>query len=44
MMDDGEIILDIKGEERLKMTVEELLTYYSKERKKQLTNDRMLFA
>jgi len=44
MMDDGEIILDIKGEERNKMTVEELLTYYSKERKKQLTNDRMLLA
>lgn len=42
MMDDGEIILDIKGEERINMTVEELLTYYSKERKKQLTNDRML--
>lgn len=44
MMDDGEIILDIKGEERNKMTVEELLTYYSKERKKQLTNDRMLLS
>lgn len=44
MMDDGEIILDIKGEERDNMTVEELLTYYSKERKKQLTNDRMLLA
>jgi len=44
MMDEGEIILDIKGEERAKMTVEELLTYYSKERKKQLTNDRMLLA
>ncbi|MHB8129079.1 MAG: ABC transporter ATP-binding protein [Mobilitalea sp.] len=44
MMDEGEIILDIKGEERSKITVEELLTYYSKERKKQLTNDRMLLA
>lgn len=44
MMDEGEIILDIKGEERSKMTVEELLTYYSKERKKQLTNDRMLLS
>jgi putative ABC transport system ATP-binding protein len=44
MMDDGEIILDIKGEERSKMTIEELLTYYSKERKKQLTNDRMLLS
>lgn len=44
MMDDGEIILDIKGSERENMTVEELLTYYSRERKKQLTNDRMLLA
>ncbi|AKL95990.1 ABC transport system ATpase component [Clostridium aceticum] len=44
MMDAGEIILDIKGEERRKMTVEELLVYYSKERKKQLVNDRMLLA
>ena len=44
MMDEGEIILDIKGEARSNLTVEELLTYYSKERKKQLTNDRMLFA
>ncbi len=44
MMDEGEIILDIKGEERSKMTIEELLTYYSKERKKQLTDDRILLA
>lgn len=42
MMDEGEIILDIKCEKREKLTVEELLTYYSMERKKQLTNDRML--
>jgi putative ABC transport system ATP-binding protein len=44
MMDDGEIILDIKGEERHNMTVEKLLTYYSKERKKELANDRMLLS
>lgn len=44
MMDEGEIILDIKGEERSKMTIEELLTYYSRERKKQLTDDRILLA
>jgi len=44
MMDEGEIILDIKGEERSRMTIEELLTYYSKERKKQLTYDRILLA
>lgn len=44
MMDDGEIILDIKGEERSRLTVEELLTYYSRERKKELANDRMLLS
>ncbi|TCK97775.1 putative ABC transport system ATP-binding protein [Natranaerovirga hydrolytica] len=44
MMDDGEVILDIKGEERKNMTVEKLLTYYSKERNKQLANDRMLLS
>lgn len=44
MMDEGEIILDIKGEERSQMTIEELLTYYSRERKKQLTDDRILLA
>lgn len=44
MMDEGEIIFDIKGEERRNLTPEELLTYYSKERKKQLASDRMLFS
>jgi putative ABC transport system ATP-binding protein len=43
MMDEGRIILDIKGEERKNMTVEKLLQLYSKESKKQLLNDRMLF-
>lgn len=44
MMDEGEIILDIQGEERSRMTIDELLAYYYKERKKQLTDDRMLLA
>ncbi|WP_025436784.1 ABC transporter ATP-binding protein [Peptoclostridium acidaminophilum] len=44
MMDEGEIILDIKGDERSNMTVEELLTYYSKERKKELMDDRILLS
>ena len=43
MMDEGRIILDISGETREKMTVEDLLALYSKESKKQLANDRMLF-
>ncbi len=43
MMDEGRIILDIEGEERKNMTIEKLLQLYSKESKKQLLNDRMLF-
>ena len=43
MMDEGRIILDIRGEERKNMTIEKLLQLYSKESKKQLLNDRMLF-
>lgn len=44
MMDDGEIIFQISGEDKTKMSAEELLTYYTKERKKSLVNDRMLFS
>jgi len=44
MMDEGRIILDISGERRAGMTVDELLTLYSRESKKQLANDRMLFS
>ncbi len=44
MMDEGNIILDIMGEKRAGMTVDDLLQLYSKESKKQLANDRMLFA
>ena len=44
MMDEGRIILDISGEQRAGMTVDELLTLYSRESKKQLANDRMLFS
>ncbi len=44
MMDEGKIILDISGTERANMTIDDMLTLYSKERKKQLANDRMLFA
>lgn len=44
MMDDGKIILDIRGEERKNMTIDRLLECYSKESQKNLVNDRMLFA
>ena len=42
MMDDGKIIFDISGEERAKMTVEDLLECYHENSRKKLTNDRML--
>jgi putative ABC transport system ATP-binding protein len=44
MLDEGDIIFDLHGELREKMTGEELLSYYSKQRKKQLASDRMLFS
>ncbi len=44
MMDEGEILFDINGKDRANLTAEELLTYYSKEKKKQLASDRMLFS
>lgn len=44
MMDEGEIILDLKGEERAGMTVEALLAMFSQKRGKKLDNDRMLLV
>lgn len=43
MMDDGRVILDLQGTEREQMTTERLLSLYSAESKKALT-DRTLFA
>ncbi|MDD6484106.1 MAG: ATP-binding cassette domain-containing protein [Clostridiales bacterium] len=42
MMDSGNIILDVSGEERDKMTLNDLLEMYSKKSSKTLDNDRML--
>lgn len=44
MLDDGEIILDIKGKEREDMTIEDMLNMYSVKRKRRLDNDRMLLV
>jgi putative ABC transport system ATP-binding protein len=44
MMDEGKIVLDIKGEERSNMTAEGLLQLYSLKNNKQLDNDRILFS
>lgn len=44
MMDNGQIILDIKGAEREEMTVPDLLNLFKKESHKALDNDRILLA
>ncbi len=42
MMDEGQILFDIRGEERAHTTVDDLLRLYSARRHKALDNDRML--
>lgn len=44
MMDEGRIILDIKGSERSQLTVPDLLELFKKESHKELDNDRILLA
>ncbi len=42
MMDQGQVILDIQGQERENMTVEDLLARFQAKSNKKLDNDRML--
>ena len=44
MMDSGRIVLDISGEERGRMTVEDLLQKFSSGTGKDLDNDRILLS
>jgi len=44
MMDSGRIVLDVKGEERRSMTVEDLLTRFRENVGKGLDNDRILLS
>jgi putative ABC transport system ATP-binding protein len=44
VMDDGEIILDIKGEERKGFTLENLLTFFKGSRGNKLADDRILLS
>ena len=44
MMEQGEIILDIRGEERARMQVDDLLKRYAGRQGKQLDNNRMLLS
>ena len=42
MMDEGRILFDLKGEEREKTTLDDLLQMYSARKNKDFANDRML--
>lgn len=44
MLDEGRIILDLGGEERAKMGVNDLLDCYAEKKKKTFDNDRMMLA
>ncbi|PWM36803.1 MAG: ABC transporter ATP-binding protein [Clostridiales bacterium] len=44
MMDEGSLILDLKGEERANMTVPKLLEVFREKSRKELDNDRMLLS
>ncbi len=44
MMHEGEIILDLAGEERAEMTVEQLIKYFESRSGTRLDNDRLLLA
>lgn len=44
MMDGGRIVLDVSGEERSRMTVEDLLTRFAQNAGEKLDNDRILLS
>ena len=44
MMNNGEIILDISGEDKKKLTVEDLLKKFAIASGKELDNDRMMLG
>ncbi len=44
MLDDGEVMFDVSGEERSKITLDELLKMYSAKKNQEFDNDRMLMT
>lgn len=44
MMDNGSVVLDVSGDERSKMTVDDLLTEFSRKAGEALDNDRILLS
>ncbi len=44
MMDNGQVIFDLSGEERASMSVEQLMKLYTDKKKSEFDNDRMIFG
>ena len=44
MMNDGRVIFDVKGEEKAKLTVDDLLVKFEQASGTKLNNDRMLLS
>ena len=44
MMNNGRIIYDVEGEEKKRLTVEDLLKKFAQESGEELANDRMLLS
>lgn len=44
MLDSGEIILDVSGEERDNMTMDDMIKMYSQKKQKEFDNDRILLS
>ena len=44
MMDSGEIVYDVAGEEREKLSVQDLVRLFGEKRNRELTNDRMMLG
>jgi putative ABC transport system ATP-binding protein len=44
VMDDGEVILDLQGEERKEFSLEKLMTFYKGSKRNALSDDRILLA
>ena len=44
MLDSGEILLDLSGDERDNMTMEDMIKMYSMKKQKEFDNDRILLS
>ena len=44
MLDSGEILLDLSGEEKKNMTMEDMIKMYSMKKQKEFDNDRILLS